>query len=407
MNEEQLTQQRNKAIFIYTIIVALVGLALGLSDAVWANYFRDAYNVDAWQRGLIEFPREAPGVLGVFILSGLAFLGDKRLALISMLLSIIGLVVLGLVTPPFSIMLIFLFINSLGMHMFIPLYDSLGMSLAKKGGYGTIMGRFNSVRTAFGMLAAMLVFLGFRSGIFSFMRTPMLNFLIAAAFFAVVFVLFLYLMRITEDTKTAKSHFVFRKRYTKYYMLAFLFGIRKQIMFVFAPWVLIELLGFGADYMALLVFVGAGIGVFFLPMVGKWIDKYGTAKIMIIEAAIFIVVYILYAIVSAGLHHGWFLGVTAIIGIAVVINIADRTTMYFGMVRNIYMRSIAVKPEDVTPTLATGMAVDHVLSIASAVLCGWIWVEFGPHFVFVFAAVLAAANMFVAISIKKEAIATS
>jgi len=404
MNNDQETQKRSKAVFIYMIIVALVGLALGLSDAVWANYFRDAYNVDAWQRGLIEFPREAPGVLGVFILSGLAFLGDKRLALISMVLSIIGLVVLGVVTPAFNVMLIFLFINSLGMHMFIPLYDSLGMSLAKGGNYGTVMGRFNSVRTAFGMLAALMVFLGFRSGIFSFMRTPMLNFLIAAALFAIVFGLFLYLMRLTEDTKTAKSHFVFRKRYTKYYMLAFLFGIRKQIMFVFAPWVLIELLGFGADYMAILIFIGAGIGVFFLPMVGKWIDKYGPAKIMIIEAAIFIGVYILYAIVSAGLHHGWFIGigVTAVIGVAVAINIADRTTMYFGMVRNIYMRSIAVKPEDVTPTLATGMAVDHVLSIASAVLCGWIWVEFGPHFVFVFAAVLAVANMLVAVSIKRE-----
>ena len=402
MNNDQETQKRNKAVIVYMIIVALVGLALGLSDAVWANYFRDAYNVDAWQRGLIEFPREAPGVLGVFILSGLAFLGDKRLSLISMVLSMIGLIVLGLVTPPFSIMLIFLFINSLGMHMFIPLYDSLGMSLAKGGNYGTIMGRFNSIRTGFGMLAALLVFFGFRNGFFSFMRTPMLNFLIAAGLFAIVFCLFLYLMRITEDTKAAKSHFVFRKRYTKYYILAFLFGIRKQIMFVFAPWVLIELLGFGADYMALLIFVGAGIGVFFLPMVGKWIDKYGTAKIMIIEAAIFIAVYILYAIVSAGLHHGWFLGVTAIVGVAVAINIADRTTMYFGMVRNIYMRSIAVKPEDVTPTLATGMAVDHVLSIASAILCGWIWVEFGPHFVFVFAAVLAAANMFVALSIRKE-----
>ena len=399
MNEEQ---KRNKAVFIYMIIVALSGLALGLSDAVMANYFRDAYNVDAWQRGFIELPREAPGIISMFILSGFAFLGDKKLALIAQALSIIGIVALGIVTPPFNIMLVFLFINSLGMHMFIPLYDSLGMSLAKKGSYGTIMGRFNSVRTGFGMVAALLVFIGFRQGFFSFTVSPIINFLIAGALFTGVFILLLYLMKITEDPKSAKSRFVFKKAYTKYYLLALLWGARKQIMFVYGPWVLIELLDFGADYMAILIFVGAGIGVFFLPMVGKWIDKYGTARIMIVEAAIFLVVYLIYGVVSAGLHQGWLLGMASVIGIAIAVNIADRTTAYFGMVRNIYMRSIAHTPEDVTPTLATGMAMDHVLSISSAMVCGWLWVEFGPQYVFVFAGVLAAANMFVAISIRKE-----
>jgi len=35
-------------------------------------------------------------------------------------------------------------------------------------------------------------------------------------------------------------------------------------------------------------------------------------------------------------------------------------------------------------------------SLLSAVLCGWLWREFGPHYVFVFAALLAIANMAVA-----------
>ena len=65
----------NKAVWVYMAAVALSGLALGLSDSVFSNYFRDAYNIDAFQRGLIELPRESPGIISMFILSGLAFLG--------------------------------------------------------------------------------------------------------------------------------------------------------------------------------------------------------------------------------------------------------------------------------------------------------------------------------------------
>ena len=174
-----MTKDNNKATLIFMFIVAISGLALGLSDSVMSNYFRDAYDVDAFQRGLIEFPRELPGVVSVLIVSGLAFMGNIRLAIIAHILSIIGIFVLGLASPPFTVMLIFLFINSLGMHMFFPLYDSMAMSLAKKGAFGTVMGRFNGLRTAFSMMAAIIVFFGFRSGVFSFTTPVIVVFVIA------------------------------------------------------------------------------------------------------------------------------------------------------------------------------------------------------------------------------------
>ena len=399
-----MTKQNTKAIHVYMVIVALTGLALGLSDSVFSNYFRDAYQIDAFQRGLIELPREAPGILSMFIISALAFVGDIRLAIVAQFLSIVGILAMGLLSPPFAVMLVFLFINSIGMHMFIPLYDSIGMSLAKKGDYGTMMGRFNGLRTAFAMIAGILIFVGFRAGFFSFTTPIILNFLIAGLLLTVVLVLLIYIRRLTDETKATKSRFVLKKEYSKFYLLALLFGARKQIMYVYGPWVLIELLNFGADHMALLIIAGAGIGIFFLPAVGRWIDRYGTAQIMIVEAAIFLVIYLGYGIISAGLHSGWMMGMVSVVVIAVIINIADRTTIQFGMVRNIYMRSIALTPEDVTPTLATGMAMDHVLSIVSAIICGYLWWELGPQYVFVFAGVLAAANMLVAMNIKREAV---
>ena len=378
-------------------VIALTGLGLGLSDAVFANYYKDAYDADAFQRGLIELPREIPGFILVFIISALAFLGDIRLSIIAQILTVIGLAVLGLVTPPFSVMLIFLFLFSLGQHMFMPLGDSIGMSLGEEGGVGLVLGRLNGVRTAFTMIAGILVFVGFRQGFFTFMTPVKSIFLIAALIFLIVAILLFKMLKMTGELKTQqKFRLIIRKEYGIFYLLAALFGARKQIMIVYGPWVLIELLGFGADRMALLGIAGAAIGIFFMPAVGRWIDRFGTAQIMMVEAAAFLVVYIIYGLLSQGLSSGALAATGIAVGIAFIVNIADRMTMQFGMVRAVYMRSIAVTPEEVTPTLSAGMSLDHILSILSAILCGWLWDQFGPQYVFVFAAILALGNMVVA-----------
>ena len=402
MTNENENKRRNM-IWIFTAVIALTGLGMGLSDAVFANYYKDAYNADAFQRGLIELPRETPGFICVFIISALGFLGDIRLAVAAQTLCVIGLTVLGLVTPPFSIMLIFLFTFSLGQHMFMPLSDSLGMSLAKEGGVGSALGRLNGVRTAFTMAAGIVVFVGFRQGFFSFATPVKSIFLIAAAIFAIVLLLLLKMRGMSGEVAVQqKFRLIIRKEYGIFYLLAALFGARKQIMIVYGPWVLIELLGFKADTMALLGIAGAAVGIFFMPAVGRWIDRYGTARIMTIEAAAFLAIYAAYGFLSGGLSKGTLAASGFAVIAAFAVNMADRTTMQFGMVRAVYMRSVAVSPDEVTPTLSAGMSLDHVLSILSAIFCGWLWERLGPQYVFVFAALLSLGNMLVARRIKGE-----
>jgi len=286
--------------------------------------------------------------------------------------------------------------------MFIPLYDSIGMSLAKKSDAGKVLGRFNSVRVAFSLLAGVLVFLGFNSGIFSFTTRYIVPFIIAGILLIVITGLLIYLRRLTEDVK-GKSKLIFRKAYMKFYMMAFLFGGRKQIMFVFGPWVLIELLDFGADYMALLMVASAVIGIFILPLIGKLIDKFGTGKVLMAEAIGFLLIYAGYGVISFGVVGQLFTGFV-ILGIAIGVNIFDRVVAHMGMVRSIYVRQIAISDEDITPTLAVGMSLDHIVGISSALLGGWIWHNWGPWYVFIFSAVLAIGNLLVAYSISKKAV---
>ena len=387
---------------IFIVISALVGLSMGLSDAIMANYFKDAYQVNAQQRGFIEFPRELPGVISIFFIAALSFLGNVRTAVIAQILSIIGMAVLGFFRPSFAVMLIFLFIYSSGVHMYLPLGDSIGLSLAKKQNAGQMMGRFNSIRMAFLMLAGIVTFFGFRLGWFSF-EAPVTVFIISGVIFAVIAVLLVVLYKTDKSSDAAatiNAKFVWRKEYIRYYIICALFGGRKQIMLVYSPWVLIDLLDFKADTMSILAVVGSLIGVFFMPVVGKWIDKLGVKKVMIAEALCFIIIYTAYGFLSGWVNKNTVVLSGIIMIFVYLLNIIDRMTAQFGMVRAIYMRSIAVVPEDVTPSLSLGMSIDHVVAIAGSYICGLIWFQFGPEYVFLVAGVLSLMNLIVARGIK-------
>ena len=393
---------------IFLVISALIGLAMGLSDSILANYFKEAYNVNAQERGFIELPRELPGVLSIVFIAALSFLKSKRIAFVAQMAAAFGLIVLGVWRPSFGVMLFFLFIFSSGMHMYVPLGDSIGLSLAKEQNMGLMMGRFNSIRMAFLMIAGIVTFIGFRVGWFTF-ETPVWVFIISAVFFVAAGILLFILAKMydsRDNDEPLDNRFVFRKEYMRYYVICALFGSRKQIMFVYSPWVLIELLDFKADTMSILAVIGSLIGVFFMPVVGRWIDRFGVKKIMILEALAFVAIYVAYGILSRWVNTQAVVLTGLVMILVYLLNIVDKMTAQFGMVRAIYMRAIAIVPEDVTPSLSFGMSIDHVIGITGSFVCGAIWMNFGPEYVFVLAALVSLANLIVANGIKLPATVT-
>ena len=88
------------------------------------------FHIDSVQRGLIEIPRESPGILCMVLVAALGTLGSLWMSVIAQLLVLVGLVVMGWLSPGYGTMLVFLFIHSLGMHLFMPLSDALSMELA-------------------------------------------------------------------------------------------------------------------------------------------------------------------------------------------------------------------------------------------------------------------------------------
>ena len=395
-------------LWIFFAIVALTGLSMGMSDSVISNFFKDAYDVTAVERGFLEFPRELPGVLCFLLIAFAAGIGDVRLAIISQVLAAIGSVVLGLFTPAFAVMALFIFIHSLGQHLYMPLQDSIGLSIIGNQDVGKRMGQYSGIRTACAMLASIIIYFGFRTGFFSFQTQIKLPFLIGTVgFIGIVFLYFLLLKKykVQGQPRENKFRIIIRKKYTLYYILAILVGVHRQIMVVYGPWVLIEILSRGADTMALLGIIGSFIGIFMLPMIGKAADNFGPKVILFSEGILFIFVYIAFGFLSNAFQTG----ALALAGIPVLVAyglfIFERLTMQMGIARTMYLKTIAEDPADITPTLSTGLSMDHVVSIVCAYLGGLVWFNFGPQYVFFIAAGFSIINVVIALLIKGPMIA--
>jgi len=386
---------------LFFVMIALAALGNGFGDNILANYYKEVYNITATQRGFIEFPREMPGLLCALVIAFLSFWGDLRLAFFAQVLAAFGLIVLGMYTPVFGVMLIFLFTYSMGVHLFMPLEASIGMSLAEPNMIGKRMGQYSGVKSAVGFFAAICVFLGFRFGLFSFATDLKIVFVIGAVAFTLSAIAAAALVSRVSPPKMPRKRLkmIFRKEYRYYYLLTVLHGVQKQIAYVYGSWVIIDILGKRADTTALLFITVSFISIFFMPMIGRWIDRFGIKKMMYLDALTFIFIYIIYGFAVLGITSEIIpYGMLASV-IIYVLFVLDRLSMQIGMVKSVYLRSISRSDEEVTATLSTGISLDHVVSIVAAMLGGLVWSTFGSFWVFFIAAAFSLGNLYVAAKI--------
>lgn len=390
-------QNRQWAVRVFVAVLALTALANGLGNNILSNYFNEVFRIDEVQRGFIEIPRESPGILCMVLVAALGFLGNLWMSVVAQTLVLIGFIVMGWLSPGYGVMLVFMFIHSLGMHLFMPLNDAISMDLAEKGKVGTTLGKFKGVTTLFNMAAAVMVFFGFRTGFFSFRSKTILPFAIGGICTAGAAVLLAVLAMSLPQKDAVKNHkLLFRKRYMPYYMVTLAYGCQKRIKIVFAPWVIINLLGRGADTVALLTIVVHLAGAWAAPILGKMLDKLGVKRMLWLEAvyiaASFSVMGLLAGLLAAGSFGG---PLTWLVYGAYVLCVLFEQ---FNMVHSYMMRSIALDPSEVTRTLSVGLSVDHVMAIIASPVMGLIWHSFGVQYVFYLAALsalfqVAAAGM--------------
>jgi MFS family permease len=285
-------------------------------------------------------------------------------------------------------MLIWLFIFSIGQHLFLPTNQSIGMELARDGKTGKRLGQLSGIANISAIIGSFAILIGFKFFNLNFKISYIVAFL---GFLTVA--LLIFRMRKNRPSP-AKTKFKLKKEYTLFYWLNILYGTRKQIFLTFAPWVLVTVFKQKTYVVATLLMIGGIIGIFFKPMLGHAIDRFGERFILTAEAVILIFVCLGY-----GFSNNIFPATTAMY-IAFFCYVIDQLLMSVSMARATYLQKIAVKPEDVNQTLTMGVTIDHAFSIMVALLGGFIWIKWGYQYVFLLGVIIAIVNTFSALRIR-------
>jgi MFS family permease len=385
---DRLGSDRDFKLFLLAALFS--GVGSGINASIFNNYLSDVFKLSEDMRGFLEVPREAPGFFIMVILAFLSFLGDVRIAMVGMAAAGIGMIGVGLFSPTFAVMIIWMMMFSLGTHMVMPVSPSIGMSLSDEKSYGSRLGTLSAFTLIGGIAAYVFIFLGF-----NYLNVSYKTAFVTGACFYVIAALLMGLLK-KNKPETRKIKFVFKKRYSLYYVLAVISGARNQIFMTFAPWVLIKVFDVKPQTFAILGMVIAFISIGTRKIIGKLIDSKGERFVLTIEAALLFIICLGYAF-SARIFPE---------GIAVVIiaacYIIDNSMAAVEMARSTYVRKIAIDVNDVTPTLSTGVSLQHVASMVIPVFGGLLWAAVGYPAVFIGAAVIAFLNLVLSSRIKIE-----
>jgi MFS family permease len=388
MNLVSRIKQSSRELILFATAALILGMAFSMVDATFNNFLNDRFALTGFQRSFLEFPRELPGFMVVFVSAAMWFLCSRRLGMVAMILGALGAVLIGFASSSYGMMTVWLFIYSMGNHLFMPIASTIGMELAREGQDGRRLGQLNAIRNLAAIMGSFSVVLGFKYLGFTFQHT----FAISAVLLGVA-ALLLFMMK-PEPIIEKRGFLQLHREYRLYYILNVLSGARKQLFITFAPWVLVSVLEQPTQIMATLFTIGGVIGILFQPLLGWAIDKLGERIVLASEAVILVFVCIGY-----GYAKFLFPANTAFLVVCACFLI-DQMIFSVGMARSTYMKKIALQPDHIQPALTAAVTIDHVFSITAALVGGVIWNAFGFQYVFLLGMLIAIINFFTALRVR-------
>ena len=382
----------------FFLSVLTVGLAYGLYKGVIDNYLAEVMGMSGFDKGVSEFFRELPGLLLVFILAVLYTFSAERIYRIGAVFMLVGMAAQAVVPASRVMVILCIFVYSLGDHMQLGMRNTLSLQYSRKGCGGEALGMQNAVQQI-GTLAGYLVII---ATFFLLKNSYRLYRSVFVVSVCIIGLSFMAGLRMTDESASDanKRRFYFRRKYSKYYMLEVFYGARKQVFFTFGPYVLVLFYGANAMVISALFALSAVCSFFASPLVGKIIDRLGYKIVMVSDTLILVIVCFFY-----GFAHHIFPRDIAFV-VCCVNYILDSAISLASMASNVYIQDISDSPEEVRATISTGVSVNHLITILIALFGGWIWETLGIETLFILSAVLGLCNSAYAatIKVKKKAV---
>jgi predicted MFS family arabinose efflux permease len=362
-------------------------MGLNVAQAIGPNFMRQELGMDGAQNGYLIAIRELPGFLLIFVAAALLKLGMARATAVSLLTMGVGYALYA-TSGSFLSLIVPTLIGSIGFHSWLQLHDALGLSIARPGEEGSVLGKFRGIGFG-GTLAALIgvwaiLFAVSRvSGDLALAQGPWLRGLyIVSGIAAVVGAVAIWRFPVSEDARAAAKAapaITWRKEYRLYYALSFLDGSRQQIYFAFAPFVLVEQFGVDAVSLTTLLIIAALINWRMGPIVGKLVDRHGEKRMLTVGYSMHILVFLGFAL-SQNL---WFLYLTYL---------GYNFLFLFSIGTTTYLRKIC-RREDLAPSLAMGVSLAHLTAVVVPIVGAALWARLGYQFPFLFGTVFIFGSL--------------
>ena len=377
---------------LFLIASALLGVTFAVESTSFANRLAEDLGFTTTQRASLEIPRELPGLLVVFITAALAFLGDVRTSAVGNIIGGFGLLAFVLVPAGYWPVVVTMMIYSMGQHIYLPLQGAISMTFAKEGSLGRRLGEIQSVNTAALLLTAIVLYILYAVFDIRFWVT----FTIGAVAMVLAGVVFLFMS--PGPRKEKHQRFVFRKKYMLFYAIAFFFGARRQITFTFVAWLIITVYNQPATTMTIFFFITSAISVFFRPLLGRFIDKFGERFVLMFEAVLLFVSCFGFAFAKTLFSPSVAL---VIVGFCYIID--NQFSAGAGMARTTYVKKLSEDQNEVSGTLSLSISLDHVITMSLPITIVALWErnpDTGYIYVFMVGAVISAICLALASKIR-------
>jgi MFS family permease len=352
--------QRRRGLVFLCLAVGAVGFTLSLQLNLNANFLVEELGFTGLQMGLVEAVRETCGITAFVVLALLAGMAEPIIGSVMLLIVAAGLGAYCVV-PSFLWVMLLSVVWSQGLHVWMPLPNSMAIGMAEPQRLGHRMGQVQAagaVGTAAAIVAALVL-----TALHVHIRPMYVLAGVAAALGAAA------CWGIPRQVKVPGPRIVIRRQYWRYYLLCFLEGWRRQMSVTFAIFLLVKQFAAPLNHILVLAGVVQVVGYFASPRVGKLIDRVGERRILTFYYICLAALFVGYATIRTR---------AVLYGIFVV----DSSFFVLAMALSTYVGRIA-PPAERTATLSMGVACGHVAAVLMPLVSGILWVKLGYQWAFV------------------------
>ena len=338
----------SRSLIFLAAAIFLLSLGTGLQNGINTNFMQEL-GLSGSQVLLQAGIREIPGLCLMFIAALVARLPLTWRGVASVLVMGAGYA-LYVTVHSWTALVVMSLIASLGFHLWMPLSSALGLGLVKQEDSGKVLGALAAV----GALATMA---GIGS-ILLFSRWFTLRAFagIAGLLIIAAAIVLTRLPKNIGETKKPQPRLLFKRRYWLYYVLLLFDGSRTQVFAAFSVMVLVYNYGLSAIQISCWLLASAFVNFALSQRLGRLLDVLGERTTLTAGYISLALCFVGYATV----RNVWFLG-------AMTICINFLVTLSMGL--STYVNRIA-PAEELTPTLSTGVSVNHVTSLGMSFVAG-------------------------------------